>query len=797
MTPETPFLESAVATDANLVETIDRGADQQLELFPAHGGNTGDLGMTGDTIKTPPASAQHPTVINALGRLRDALSASPGGTDADFVMRAADFAIEAHDGVNRKSGEPYVVHPIEVAIILAGMQLDAETIAAGLLHDVVEDSGVSLETIEAEFNPRVARLVDGVTKLGRLPWTDTKLETETKETREKRAQAESLRKMFLAMIDDIGVVLIKLADRLHNMRTLGAMPREKQVRIAQQTMEIYAPLANRLGIWQFKSELEDLAFTYLQPAEFAKIQRELDKRGPDQDAYVERAKEALLDVLERNGVHGEVSGRRKHIYSIYRKMQRKNRAFDEIYDVVGLRVIVEEKKDCYAALGVLHTEWRPVPSEFDDYIANPKESSYQSLHTALIGPEGHYIEVQIRTWEMHRIAEYGVAAHWRYKEGSKSNSALEAKIAWLRRLMDWRDEIADAEEFVESLKSDVFKDMIYVFTPAGDIHELPSGATPVDFAYRIHSDLGHRCVGAMVNDVHVGLNYKLQNGQVVKIITSQSRLGPSRDWLLPDNEFVTTANAREKIRQWFRRRDREENIKEGRIILDRELKRLGVEPKIEEIAKHFPNYAKVDDFLAAIGYGAISPQTIAHRLNDTSVRETIATQNGSRPPTVPLRRKVQGVGDLLTNLAQCCNPVFGDEIIGFVTRGRGITVHRVNCPNITNVSEPERLIPISWSAGQEETFVTPLRIQAFDRVGLLKDVTTLFADEDINILAVQTLTHDDRSVDLLIAMEVKDVGQLSHILRRLEGIPDVYSARRDTSGISNGYGVDQARINVG
>ncbi|CAN5394838.1 bifunctional (p)ppGpp synthetase/guanosine-3',5'-bis(diphosphate) 3'-pyrophosphohydrolase [soil metagenome] len=749
--------------------------------------------MAGE-LQTTPISAEHPAVIDALGRLRDALASSQLGVDADMVFRAADFAIESHDGQARRSGEPYVVHPIEVAIILVGMQLDTETIVASLLHDVVEDAGVQLEELETRYTPRVARLVDGVTKLGRLPWNE--VEGETKETREKRAQAESLRKMFLAMVDDIGVVLIKIADRLHNMRTLGSMPRDKQIRIATQTMEIYAPLANRLGIWQFKSELEDLAFEYLQPIDFAKIQKELDKRGPNQDAFVDRAKDSLRAVLESNGVHGEVSGRRKHIYSIHRKMQKKNRALDEIYDVVGLRVIVEEKKDCYAALGVLHTEWRPVPSEFDDYIANPKESSYQSLHTALIGPEGHYIEVQIRTWEMHRIAEYGVAAHWRYKEGSKANTALEAKIAWLRRLMDWRDEVADAEEFVESLKSDVFKDMIYVFTPAGDIHELPAGATPVDFAYRIHTDLGHRCVGAMVNDVHVGLNYKLLNGQVVKIITSASRLGPSRDWLLPDNDFVTTANAREKIRQWFRRRDRDENIKEGRAILDRELKRLGVEPSLEEIAKQFQGYIKVDDFLAAIGYGAISPQAIAHKLNETSVRETIATQDGLRSPQVPLRRKVSGVGDLLTNLAQCCNPVFGDEIIGYVTRGRGLTVHRMNCPNVSHISEPERLISIAWTTTREETFVTPIRIQAFDRVGLLKDVTTLFADEDINILAVQTLTHDDRTVDLLITMEVKDVGQLSHILRRLESVADVYSARRDTSGLATGYSAEQARINV-
>jgi GTP pyrophosphokinase len=751
----------------------------------------------GATIQ--PTSAEHPAVIDAMARLQAALGESAAGVDERFVQRAVEFALKAHEGVARKSGEPYIVHPIEVAIILAGMDLDAEIIAAGLLHDVVEDAGVTVDSLAEEFTPRVSRLVDSVTKLGRLPWTSLETDGETRESREKRAQAESLRKMFLAMIDDIGVVLIKIADRLHNMRTLGVMSREKQVRIAQQTMDIYAPLANRLGIWQFKSELEDLAFKYLQPSDYDRIIRELAKRGPDQDAYVTRAREAIRNVLAANGIQCEITGRRKHIYSIYRKMQRKNRAFDEIYDVVGLRVTVAEPKDCYAALGVLHTEWRPVPSEFDDYIANPKESSYQSLHTALIGPEGQYVEVQIRTREMHQIAEYGVAAHWRYKEGTKSSAALEAKIASLRRLMDWRDEIADAEEFVESVKSDVFKPMIYVFTPAGDIHELPLGATPVDFAYRIHSDLGHRCVGAMVSDQHVGLNYKLQNGQVVKIITSNSRLGPSRDWLLPDNDFVTTANAREKIRQWFRRRDRDENIKEGRAILDRELKRLGVEPKIEEIARQFPNHSKVEDFLAAIGYGGISPQTIAQKLNETSVRTEIATENGFQAPASPLRQKVRGVGELLTSTARCCNPVVGDEIIGFVTRGRGITIHRSNCPNMLNTAEPERLLPISWSSNADETFVAPVQIQAFDRVGLLRDITTLLADEDINILSMQTLTHDDRSVNLLITMEVKDVGQLSHILRRLEGLSEVYSARRNTSAISTRIGADEdsPRIEVG
>lgn len=736
--------------------------------------------MTVDAIVHPPASAGHPAVVAAVEDLRAALDEGKltAERDRDMVLRAADYAIAAHEGQVRKSGEPFVTHPITVAGILSRMNMDAETVVAGLLHDVVEDSTTALEDIEKAFTERVARLVDGVTKLGRLAWTGA----EDRESREKRQQAESLRKMFLAMIDDIGVVIVKLADRMHNMRTLDSMTREKQLRIAQQTLEIYAPLANRLGIWQMKSELEDLSFRYLRPADYQHITSELEKRGADQDAYVERAKVALRDVLARNSVQGTVSGRRKHIYSIYRKMQQKNRSIDEIYDVVGLRIIVEDRKDCYAALGALHTEWRPVPSEFDDYIANPKESSYQSLHTALIGPEGHYLEVQIRTWEMHQVAEFGIAAHWRYKEGTKGNAALEAKIAWLRQLMDWRDEVADAEEFVESLKSDVFKEMIYCFTPAGDILEMPAGATPVDFAYRIHTDVGNRCVGAMIGDVHVGLDYKLRNGEVVRVITSHQRMGPSRDWLLPDNRFVTTANAREKIRQWFRRRDRDENIKDGRQILERELKRLGVEPKFEEIARQFPNYAKVDDFLAAIGYGGVSTQSIVQRLSETSVKDTITHPIGLRAPSSPPRRRVAGVGDLLTSLAQCCNPVNGDEIIGYVTRGRGITVHRANCPNIASITERERLMPIAWNSAPVESFVAPIRVQAWDRVGLLKDISTLFADEDLNILSVQTLTKDDRTVDIQITTEVTDVAQLSHILRRLEGIADVAWARRDTSG---------------
>ncbi|MFM9105772.1 MAG: RelA/SpoT family protein, partial [Chloroflexota bacterium] len=634
----------------------------------------------------------------------------------DVVRRAGDLAISSHQGMRRKSGEPYAAHPIEVGHILARMQLDPDTIAGALLHDVVEDTDVTSAEIEKAFGPRIARLVEGVTKLGRLPWTGD----EAGPSREKQQQAESLRKMFLAMVDDISVVLVKLADRLHNMRTLDALPPEKQVRIAQQTMEIYAPLANRLGIWQFKSELEDLSFKYINPDAFRALEAELDKRGRDSAPYIERVKHELCAALLDGGIEAEITGRAKHIHSIYRKMKQKHRSLDEIYDVIGLRVLVDDRKDCYGALGIIHENWHPIPGEFDDYIATPKESMYQSLHTAVIGPDGRAIEIQIRTHEMHRIADNGVAAHWRYKEGGKGDARVEAKVAWLRQLMDWRDQVADAEEFVESLKSDVFQEMIYVFTPAGDIIELPSNATPVDFAYRIHTDVGHRCVGAKVNDQLVPLDYRLQNGQVVKVMTSKTKVGPSRDWLLASSEYVTTASAREKIRRWFRSRERDENIAQGREILDRELRRLSIEFNPEDLLKYFPQYPKVEDFLAAIGYGAISSQQIATKIESGRDKQSLLPAQHIQVPRTPARLSVMGAGNLLTNLATCCKPVNGDQIVGYVTRGRGITVHRQDCSNIANLPDPERLVPVTWGDRGEDTFPVTIRVRAWDRVGFLQ-----------------------------------------------------------------------------
>ena len=738
---------------------------------------TADGVLPGD-VRADLAASFDPAVIAALNTLDDALSRDTLLPDLEVVARAVETAYRAHDGVRRKSGEPYIVHPIETTAILAMMNLDAETLAGGLLHDVVEDTDVTSEQIEEEFGSRVAKLVDGVTKLGQIPWTPDSEDGRTVEARAKEQQAESLRKMFLAMVDDIGVVLIKLADRLHNMRTLGSMPPHKQVRIAQQTMEIYAPLANRLGIWQVKSELEDLAFHYLKPQEYAHITQELEKRGADEGVYIRRVQADLQELLDASGIHAEMSGRKKHVYSIYRKMNRKGRSFEEIYDVIGIRILVETVQECYSVLGIVHGRWHPIPGEIDDYIATPKESMYQSLHTAVIGPDGHSVEIQIRTWEMHRVAEYGIAAHWRYKEGGKSDSRLEAKITWLRQLMDWRDEVADAEEFVESLKSDVFQDMVYCFTPAGDIIELPNGATPVDFAYRIHTQVGHHCVGATVNGQMVPLDYKLQNGQVVKIRTANTVNGPRRDWLQVSSGYVKTASAREKIRQWFRRQERDENIAQGRDVLERELKRLGLEMKLDDVLQRFPRYTKLDDFLAAIGYGGITAQAIVSKLDETP-KDVFPISTVVKAPTTPARVEVMGAGGMLTVQANCCKPVPGDDIVGYITRGRGVVYHRTDCVNIVNMPDPERLVPVSWGGQIADTHPVPVRLYALDRVGLLRDVSTLLSDERVNILSVLTQTHDDRTVTLLLTIEVEGVGQLSRIMHRLESVRDVTSVERD------------------
>ena len=712
--------------------------------------------------------------MTAYADLAPILTEHYTGADRELVERAYAFADEAHRGHLRKSGEPYIIHPVATASILAGMQLDREAIVAALLHDVPEDTDRTLEEIEREFGSTIARIVDGVTKLGRIRWP-----TAEEEARHQvEAQAENLRKMFLAMVDDVRVVLVKLADRLHNMRTLGALPPHKQQRIARETLEIYAPLANRLGIWQVKSELEDLAFRYLQPERYREIAQLIAAQGGGRERLITQVTNELKEALAAQGVEVDISGRPKHIYSIAKKMERKGSSFDQVYDVVGVRVVVKEKADCYAALGVIHTLWHPIPGEFDDYIATPKESMYQSLHTAVL-VSGRPLEIQIRTWEMHRVAEYGIAAHWRYKEGTKSDANFDAKIAWLRQLMEWREEVVDAQEFVDSLKSDVFQEMVYVFTPKGDIIELPKGATPLDFAYRIHTDVGHQCVGAKVNDTLVPIDYQLQNGQVVKVLTSKNRAGPSRDWLNPAQGFIKTATAREKVRQWFRRQEREANVTEGRAMLEKELKRLGLEVSFDEVLKHFPRYTRLDDFLAAIGYGAVTLQAVANKLVEVTQEPLLLPTHptGTAKPASGLQ--VQGIGDLLINLARCCKPMPGDDIIGYITRGKGITVHRTDCVNIRNEPEKERLIAINWGDGKQQLYPVSIRIEAWDRVGLLRDISTLVADEKVNMTSVLTTVHNDHTVTLLVTLQVTGVGQLSRVLSRLEGVRDVYEVRRD------------------
>jgi GTP diphosphokinase / guanosine-3',5'-bis(diphosphate) 3'-diphosphatase len=716
-----------------------------------------------------------PRVLDAVSRLAAAVDANILIGDVPMVARALLITARAHDGATRKSGEPYFVHPVEVATILCHMHLDAETVSGGLLHDIVEDTDYTSEDVTRLFGERVARLVEGVTKLSQLKWAPGETERSVKDQ-----QAESLRKMFLAMVDDIGVVLIKLADRLHNMRTLESMAPHKQVRISQQTMEIYAPLANRLGIWQVKSELEDLAFRYLQPEDYARITGELKRRGADTEEVVGPILRELEDLIAAAGIRADMNARKKHIFSIYRKMNRKQRAFDEIYDVIGVRIIVDTVQDCYSVLGIVHGRWHPVPGEIDDYIATPKESMYQSLHTAVIGPRGQPVEIQIRTREMHQVAEYGIAAHWRYKEGGQADQRLEAKIGWLRQLMDWRDEVADAEEFVESLKSDVFQDMVYCFTPAGDIIELPNGATPVDFAYRIHTQVGHHAVSATVNGQMVPLNYKLQNGQVVKIKTSKTVSGPRRDWLQAGDEYVKTASAREKIRQWFRRQQRDENIAQGRQILERELKRLGVEKRLEDVLALFPRYNKPDDFLAAIGYGGVSANQIVSRLDETP-KDVLTPNTSVKAPSSPARVEVLGVGNLLTTQANCCRPVPGDPIVGYISRGRGIIYHHRDCTNVANLPDPDRLVPVSWGKESQATYPVSVRVSALDRVGLLKDMSIMLAEDRVNILSVLTQTHDDRTVTLLLTIEVEGIRHLSRVMNRLEAVRDVLDVQRDTS----------------
>jgi GTP pyrophosphokinase len=729
--------------------------------------------------------------------------------DRELVLRAYKVAEHAHVGQKRASGEPYIYHCLAVAAILADMRVPPSVVAAALLHDTVEDTAITLDDLMRDFGGEIANLVDGVTKLTQLPRVsrgdqqekEVIEEKEQRELAERRGEvgpeeaaekllrsrkydlvSETLRKTFLAMGEDVRVVLIKLADRLHNMRTLSHMPEHKRKRIAQETLDIFAPLANRLGIWQIKWELEDLAFRYVNPEKYREIADNLASRRSEREQEMQQIKVKLQTELEASNIPSDISARPKHIYSIYRKMSRKGIPFDLVHDIRGVRVIVPDTTACYASLGIIHTHWRPIPGEFDDYIAAPKDNFYRSLHTAVNYEDGKTLEIQIRTQEMHQNAEYGIAAHWRYKEGSSRDDEYERRILWLRSLMEWRQDVEDAGEFVDSMKTDVFEDQVYVFTPKGDIIDLPTGSTPIDFAYQVHTEIGHRCRGAKINGKLVSLDYQLRTGDKVEILTAK-RGGPSLDWLNTNLGLVKTQRARSKIRLWFKRQAHEKNASTGKSMLEKELRRLGLmDTNLDRLAREFV-LKSVEDMFVSIGTGDLPTQRIVKHLTlgekEEPSDEIVPT---SKPGALPIEEAVTvlGLKGLLTNFARCCNPAPGDEIVGYITRGRGATIHRKDCPNILRIGDRERLVRVNWGE-PKATYPVPIRIKAFDRDGLMRDVSTLIADEGVNMPRVKVETNRNMAIFDLV-LEVRDIIQLSRVLDRLENLPNVMEARRVRPG---------------
>jgi len=734
------------------------------------------------------------TITNTLPleKLIEQLPDTYSLADKELVQRAYRVAEAAHREQKRISGEPYINHCLAVAQILAEMRVPPEVLAAGLLHDTVEDTTVTLADIRNDFGDVVAALVDGVTKLTNLPRVSRDDQHAERPLgangeipaapsslgRKADLASETLRKTFLAMGDDVRVVLIKLADRLHNMRTLSHMPEDKRTRIAQQTLDIFAPLANRLGIWQIKWELEDLAFRYVNPQKYKEIAEQLAERRPDRESQIEAIEESLRGLFERNSIRIEISGRPKHIYSIFRKMQDKGKAFEAVRDVRAVRLIVPDVAACYTALGLIHTNWRPIPNEFDDYIAAPKDNFYQSLHTAVIWDDGKPLEVQIRTPEMHQNAEYGIAAHWRYKEGTKRDKSYEQRINWLRNMMEWRSDVNDATEFVESMRSDVFQDRVYVFTPRGDIIDLPAGSTPIDFAYHVHTDIGHRCRGAKVNGKLVPLYHELKTGDQIEILTAK-RGGPSRDWLNSNLGLVKTQRAKSKIRQWFKEENYQQNLSQGRLVLERELQRLGIpEANFEKMARNL-GIKSPDEMFVDLGTGDLSVSKVIKEISETEENANLLTASVPRPEAAGTEAvDIVGLKGLLTTMGRCCNPAPGDQIIGYITRGRGATIHRQDCPNILRLGskDRERLVRVDWGQ-QVRTFPVPIRIKAYDRQGLMSDVTNLLSDEGVNITDLKV--NINRSLaELRLIVEVQDIAQLSKVLTKLENVPNVMEAHR-------------------
>ena len=705
------------------------------------------------------------------------------------VGQAYEYANRCHEGQMRKSGEPYIAHPLETALFLAGLHLDSNTIVAALLHDVVEDCGVTLEEIDQRFGPHVAKLVDGVTKLTRM---DDRLQPPTDDNASaiddaEHLHAESLRKMLVSMAEDIRVVLIKLADRLHNMQTLDALAPEKRRRIAQETLDIYSPLAHRLGIWEIKWRLDDLAFRHLNEDKYREISKILSSKRTEREEYIEKVTSSLGDELAKYGIEADVVGRPKGIYSTYRKMEKyeaQGKDFGDIYDLFALRVLVNETADCYKSLGVVHQLWHPIPGQFDDYIGNPKENLYQALHTTVISDGGTPLEVQIKTYELHRIAEYGVAAHWAYKEGNAGDQRFEEKMTWLRQLLEWQREVSGTAEFIESVKQDIFHDQVFVYTPKGRIVELTAGSTPVDFAYKIHTELGHRCIGAKVNGKLVSLDTSLSNGDTVEIFTSKSERGPSLDWLNPNRGYVRSAGALQSVRQWFRKQERSANIQRGKEVLRRELRRLNQKVDDDTLLGLF-KIDSTDDLLANLGSGNLAESLLAYRLAEVG-QETeppLTQRRNDLPLSSPSSGiTVLGVGDLLIRMGRCCNPIPGDAIIGFITRARGVTVHKKDCSSVQREDEPERLVDVQW--GQEKQLY-PVRVtmKAYDRVGLLRDMTSLVSNEGVNIASVVTEEWEDGTVTMALTCHTTGLDQLNKLFSKLEGVRGCISVTRDRSSL--------------
>jgi GTP pyrophosphokinase len=711
-------------------------------------------------------------------------------TDIAKIREAYLFAAEAHKGQIRKSGEPYIEHPVAVAEILVNMQMDMTSAVAALLHDVVEDTNVTLDDLRNRFGETLAMLVDGLTKLERIQFRS-----------KEEQQNENYRKMFVAMAQDIRVILIKLADRLHNMRTLKFQSEEAQRRIAHETLEIYCPIAHRLGMSAIKWEMEDIALRFLNPQQYYRIANLMQKKRAEREQYIADVIERIREKLGEMGIQGDISGRPKHIYSIYKKMTDKNKQFNEIYDLLAIRIIVDNVKDCYATLGIIHTLWRPMPGRFKDYIAMPKANMYQSLHTTVIGPNGEPLEVQIRTWEMHRTSEYGIAAHWAYKEGQTNpNAGFGEKVKWFREILELQNEARDAAEFMESLKMDFFSDLVFVFSPKGEVFELPAGSVPLDFAYRVHTEVGNRTIGAKVNGRIVPLDHKLKTGDIVEILTSKHSYGPSQDWL----KIAQSSHARSKIKQWFKKEKREENVQRGREAIERELKRLGLEPsewvqddKLQPVAAKFA-FNDIEDMLSAVGFGGITAAQIVTRLTEKLRREAEEAEKIElssevkevKPPSAAAagQRKrsaqgirVKGVENLLVRFARCCNPVPGDEIVGYITRGRGVSVHRADCNNLPSQESGEeaaRVIEVEWEQSVEANYAVDIEIRGHDRKGLLNEVLSAVAESKTNIAAVSGRSDKNKLALIHMTILIRNIEHLQSVVDKIKRVRDIFSVQR-------------------